>query len=85
MAELKVTLPDNRVAQFQDFARQKGQSPEQALRDLIDAVLPPDTGIASSPSVLDIIGFIKGSVKPIDWDHADDLIADEAMDTHEEQ
>lgn len=85
MAELKVTLPEKRVAQFQDFARRKGQSPEQALLDLIDAVLPQDTATANPPSVLDIIGFIKESVKPIDWDHADDVIADEAMDAHEEQ
>lgn len=81
MAEIRVPLADETAAQLRSFASKRGQSPEEAVQSLIESALQN----AELPQVHGTLSRIFGmaSIEPIDWSKHDELIADDAMSSHE--
>lgn len=88
MTSVTIALDDEQAKRLQHFAQEHGQTLEQAIQSLLDSALPGDLRQPSSPtfaSTLALAGIINDpSIAPLTAREIDEILADEAVNPHDE-
>lgn len=94
MTELTISLDEETVSRLREIAQQRGESVEQAVKDLITSNLPPETPRLSpdDPKGFKRLMSMSGSLTwpegmgPVGTnEEIDRILAEEAMNPHDDE